>query len=305
VWWTLGIAIGLLLLMGACVVPLTMLNGDGTMLKSAAGTLGGSVAVIRIDGVIAGSGSSFDGVITPEYFLDLLQRAEDDRLVKAIVLRVDSPGGTVAASEEIARYVGAAKKPVVVSIGDVGASGAYMVASQSDEIWAMPGSAVGSIGVISEIPNVSGLLDKVGVDFQVITAGKYKDAGSPYRPLTDEEEALIQGSVDGAYRQFIDIVAQGRKATLTRSEVESLATGWAWNGDEARGLGLVDRIGSYQDALDAAAKRGGITGDYDITTYENRFDDVFGSLLGITSRLGDLGAISGSGEGTTRRSLNR
>ena len=174
-------------------------------------------------------------MVTPQGFLDQFDKAEADNNVKAIVLRVDSPGGTVAASEEISMYVKDAKKPVVVTVGDVGASGAYMVASQSDKIFALPGSAVGSIGVIIDIPNVSGLLDKLDVKFTVIKAGKYKDTGSPYRALTATETALIQGSVDQVYGQFIDIVAEGRD--LERSEVESLATGWAWNGEEAKELG--------------------------------------------------------------------
>jgi protease-4 len=291
----------LFLAVGACSAPMLLLMGKDS--KSFSVKRGGAVAVIRVDGVIAGSGSNFDGIVTPEYFLDLLDQAEEDTRVKAVVLRVDSPGGTVAASEEIARYVEQCKKPVIVSVGDVGASGAYMVASQSDEIWAMPGSAVGSIGVISEIPNVGELLDKVGVDFQVITAGKYKDVGSPYRPLSKDERALIQGSVDEAYDQFIDIVAKGRK--LPRSEVESMATGWVWSGEAGKELGLVDKLGTYKDALDAAAKRGGIDGDYDVVTYEQKFGDLLGSLLGITRRLGDLDALSQSRGATLRRSLPR
>jgi protease-4 len=241
--------------------------------------------------------------MTPESFRDLLDQAEEDQSVKAIVLRVDSPGGTVAASEEIAAYVKKCTKPVVVSVGDVGASGAYMVASQADEIWAMPGSSVGSIGVISEIPNVQGLLDKLGIEFQVITAGKYKDAGSPYRPLTKQEQALIQGEVDDAYDQFIGIVAEGRD--MPRSEVESLATGWAWNGTTAKELGLVDKIGTYEDALDAAAKRGGILGDYDVTTYEDEFEDIFGSLIGLTRRLEQIDALLRDRESAIRGGLPR
>jgi protease-4 len=167
----------------------------------------------------------------------------------------------------------------------------------------MPGSAVGSIGVISEIPNVSELLDTVGVEFQVITAGKYKDVGSPYRPLTDDERALIQGSVDEAYDQFIGIVAEGRD--MPRSEVESLATGWVWSGEEALELGLVDRLGTYQDALDAAALRGGIKGDYDTIDYGDEFDDIFGSLLGITRKLGEFEALSEGRDAALRRSLPR
>jgi protease-4 len=251
---------------------------------------GNGIAVIPMDGAIAGSGSATGGIITPEEFLTKLNKAEDDSDVKAIVLRVNSPGGTVAASEEIAAYVKAAKKPVVVSAGDVDASGAYMVSSQADKIFALPGSAIGSIGVITEIPNVNGLLDKVGVQFKIITAGEYKGAGSPYRSLTPSETALIQGSVDDAYGQFIDIVAEGRK--MKRSEVESLATGWAWNGSQAQKLGLVDELGTYEDALKAAAKLGGIKGDYAVVRYDDaRLGTILGTLLGIEEQLGNLNAV--------------
>ena len=222
--------------------------------------------------------------------------------MKAIVLRIDSPGGTVAASEEISAFVKAAKKPVVVSIGDVGASGAYMIASQADEIWAMPGSSVGSIGVITEIPNVANLLDKVGIDFQTITAGRYKDAGSPFRSLTKEERALIKGEIDEAYGQFIDIVAEGRK--MPRSKVESLATGWAWSGARAKELGLVDEIGTYRDAMDSAAELGGIKGDYGIVTYDDDLNRVLEQLMSLRSSLGSLDALTGQ-DSTMRRVLPR
>jgi len=233
-------------------------------------------------------------VVTPEDFLEQLEQAEKDSNVKAILLRVDSPGGTVAASEEIAAYVKESPKPVVVSIGDVGASGAYMVASQAKVIYANPGSAVGSIGVITEIPNVSELLDKLGVKFTAISAGKYKDTGSPYRSLSAKEKALIQGSVDKVYDQFIDIVAEGRG--MQRSKVESLATGWAWNGEEAKDLGLVDEIGTYRDAAKAAAKLGGIAGEYETVTYGNkRFEDLLDSLIGLRQQLGPIGSLDPRG----------
>lgn len=280
VWWTLGIVVAVGLVVGGCVLPVIFITGDSTSFDFGGGD---DVAVIRVDGIIAGTGSTLDGYITPEYMDDLLTRAQEDDSVRAIVLRVDSPGGTVAASEEIATFIKQCTKPVVVSVGDVGASGAYMISSQADEIWALPGSAVGSIGVISTIPNASGLLDKIGVEFQVITAGTYKDAGSPYRPLTEQERAIIQGEVDEAYDQFIDIVAKGRG--MERSTVASLATGLTWSGQRAKELGLVDEIGTYRDALDAAADAGGIDGDYDIVTYEDEFGEIFGSLIGIRSGL--------------------
>lgn len=285
IWWLLGLGV-IVAVLGSCAW-LVSLGAPSDL-----GTSGNVIAVIPVDGVIAGSGSA--GVITPQAFRDKLNQALDDDSVKAIVLRVDSPGGTVAASEEISMYVKAADKPVVVSVGDVDASGAYMVSSQADKIFALPGSAVGSIGVIIEIPNVAGLMDKLGVKFSVITAGKYKDAGSPYRALTPTETALIQGSIDEAYGQFIDIVAEGRK--MKRSEVETLATGWAWNGTEAKKLGLIDEIGTFDDALKSAAKLGGIEGDYDAVNYdEAQFEDLLGSLIGLTRQLGDNVALSQRG----------
>lgn len=301
-WWTIGILALLTVIVVSCSLPFALLfSGDGI---DGAGAFGDSVAVIRVDGVIAGTGDYYSGYITPEYFLDRLKRAVEDENVKAIVLRVDSPGGTVAASEEIAEYVRTCKKPIIVSIGDVGASGAYMISSQADQIWANPGSSVGSIGVIAEIPNASELLDKVGVEFQVITAGKNKDTGSPFRPLKKEERALIQGEVNEAYDQFIDIVAKGRK--MDRSEVESLATGWTWSGEKAKQLKLIDEIGTYQQALDAAAKRGGIKGDYEVVNYDDEFEQFLGPLLGIKSSLDLLSQQAGaSRESAVRRSVPR
>lgn len=292
--WTIALVLVIALVVGGCVVPAIWLF-DGEDLGT---EFGESVAVIRIDGVIAGTGEYYSGYVTPEYFWDLLDQAAEDDSVKALVLRVDSPGGTVAASEEIASYIKDFKKPVIVSSGDINASGAYMVSSQADQIWALPGTTVGSIGVISEIPNVAGLMDKLGVEFTVITAGKYKDAGSPYRPLTKEERALIQGEVDEAYEQFIDLVAEGRD--MNRSQVESLATGWAWSGARAKELGLVDKIGTYKDALDAAAKAGGIDGEYDVVTYDDELGGLFDSLIGLSSSLDRLSAVS---EGAAERDM--
>ncbi len=281
VWWTIGIVVLVGLLVVSCVLPVVLVSSRS---MSASGlATDNRIAVIHVDGVISGTGDSYSGYVTPEAFWDTFEQAIDDRSVKAIVLRVDSPGGTVAASQEIANMVAQSDKPVIVSSGDVNASGAYMVSSQADQIWALPGTSVGSIGVIAQIPNVSGLLDKVGVEFAVITAGEDKDAGSPFRPLADEERALIQGEVDEVYDQFIDLVAEGRD--MKRSEVESLATGWAWNGERAKELGLVDEIGTYPDALDAAAKAGGITGDYDVVSYEDDFGKLLDSLIGLSSGL--------------------
>lgn len=288
--WFVGVMLVLILAVLACCGIVFASIGGG--LDSGV-QLGDSIALIHIDGVIAGTGSALDGVITPEDVLYQLDQAVADDSVKAILLRIDSPGGTVAASQEIAMEVARAakEKPVIASVGDVGASGAYMVASQCDEIIALPTSAVGSIGVITEIPNVSGLLDKLGVKFTVLTAGEYKDAGSPYRSLTATETKLIQSEVDNAYDEFITTVAEGRD--LRKDDVRKLATGWAYSAREAQKLGLVDTLGTYNDAVDRAAELGGIDGEPGIVTYGgSEYGDLIDSLLGIRSSLDKLGALS-------------
>lgn len=280
-WWV--VALVLLLAFGVfagCAAMVALLAKDTGSATEWGGGFGDAVAVVRLDGVISGTGGS--GSVTPERVMRQLDQIANDDSVKAIVLRVDSPGGTVAASEEIAQLIKQEKKPVVVSIGDAGASGAYMVSSQADVIYAMPGSTVGSIGVIAEIPNVEGLLKKLGIQFVMITAGKYKGAGSPYKPLTPAERTLLQQDVDIVYNQFIDIVAEGRK--LPRPDVEKLANGWAWPGTKAKELGLVDRIGGFSEAVAEAAKRGGIKGEPRIVEYpEYNPGALLQSLLGSSS----------------------
>lgn len=290
--WFVGIVLVLILATFACCgLSFASLGSQSGLGGKVA--LGESIAVIHIDGVIAGTGSAVNGVITPEDILYQLDQALSDDNVKAILLRIDSPGGTVAASQEIAMEVAyaAEEKPVIASVGDVGASGAYMVASQCDEIIALPTSAVGSIGVITEIPNVAGLLDKLGVQFTVLTAGKYKDAGSPYRSLTPTETTLIQQEVDNAYEEFITIVAEGRD--LPEEKVREMATGWAYSAREGEKLGLVDTLGTYNDAVDRAAELGGIDGDPGIVTYDTTgYGDLLSTLLGVKSSLDRIGSIA-------------
>jgi protease-4 len=278
--WGIGIAVAFVLLIGMSCAGLTYLGLSG---PDAGMSLGDSIAVIHIDGVIAGTGTRAGGYITPEYMLDQLDQALADDGVKSILLRIDSPGGTVAASQEISTAVrrASAQKPVVVSVGDICASGAYMVASQCDSIVASPGSAVGSIGVIMEIPNVEGLLDKVGVDFTVITKGDLKDTGSYFRSVTPSETALFDAQMTLAYDQFITDVAEGRG--MLEPDVREMATGWVWLGAEAIDMGLVDKLGNYDDAIDEAARLGGIEGEPGIVSYEqyDPFDELFYDLIGL------------------------
>lgn len=276
------LAIIALLLFG-CVAMLAAFVPDGGDTLG----MGDAVAVIHIDGTIAGTGTSLDGIITPEYVIDQLDQARNDDSVKAVLLRVDSPGGTVAASEEIAMTVAdfQDEKPVVVSVGDIDASGAYMVSSQADLIVANPTSSVGSIGVIMELPNLEKLLDKVGVEFFVMTRGDLKDSGSPFRAVTATDMAYFNEEMDLAYDRFIEIVAEGRE--MDEAEVRKLATGRTWMGTKALELGLVDELGTYEDALLAAADLGGIDGDPRVVTYEpSDWQALVDSLYGLSSRLG-------------------
>lgn len=284
--WAIGLTVGFLVFMlGSCVLLFFALGGSDTTTFS----YGDTIALIYIDDVISGTSG-----VMPEYILDQLTAATDDDSVKAIVLRVDSPGGTVAASQEIAVGVrkAAAIKPIVTSVGDMCASGAYMVASQSDEIVASPGSTVGSIGVIMDVVNAEELLDKVGLKFTTLTQGQYKDAGSPYRSLTATETAMLDAQMSVVYEQFIEDVAHGRG--MTTDEVRELATGWAWLGSEALDLGLIDSLGNYDDAIDRAADLGGIEGDYTIEVYEETdpLTDLYLDLLGIFAPRDDIDADS-------------
>lgn len=287
--WAIGLTIGFVILTLLSCVGLVVVAATG---GPAIGSSGDSIALIHIGGVIAGSGTTYQGVASPEYVLDQLDQALADDSVRAILLRIDSPGGTVAASQEISLAVrrAAEEKPVVASIGDIGASGAYMVASQCSEIVASPGSSVGSIGVIMEIPNVAGLLDKLGVEFTVLTEGEHKDVGNPYRSVTATESAMLQGQMEIAYEQFISDVATGRG--MSEAEVRDLATGWVWLGSEAIELGLVDTLGNYDDAVDAAAELGGIEGEPYIVTYDHEYslENLIWDTFGLTARSMSLDA---------------
>lgn len=251
------------------------------------GLSGEAIAVIHLEGAISG-GRGGVGAATPERIISQLRQADADDSVKAILLRIESPGGTVAASEEIAMEVARMKKPVVASIGDLGASGAYMVAAECDEIVAAPSSSVGSIGVIATIPNVKELLDKVGIDFTVIHEGKYKDAGSPYRAMTPAEKKLFEADIKQIYERFIKRVAKARK--MPEGKVRELATGWVWSGVEAKELGLVDTIGNYSDGVKAAGRRGGIEGTPETVSYDDAaIDDLLREVIGISSKFPGIG----------------
>jgi protease-4 len=214
---------------------------------------GAKIGVVAIEGVISSE--------LTERAVRQLTKYGDDTTIKAIVLRIDSPGGGVAASQEIyeeVRRVRSNGKLVVASMGSVAASGGYYVACVAERIFANAGSVTGSIGVIVQLANVSELLHRVGIESSVITSGPFKDSGNPTRALRPEERQVFQALVDDVYQQFIEAVAQGRNLPL--EEVRHAADGRIYTGRQAKDLHLVDELGSLQDAIAYAASRIGSVG---------------------------------------------
>ena len=227
---------------------------------------GGNIALIRINGTIIAGDDGGLGSANPEKIINQICEAEKDISVKAILLRINSPGGTAASSQEIYTELKRTKKPVIASIADIGASGAFWIACASDKIVASPASEVGSIGVILAIPNLKALFEKIGVDYVVITKGKFKDIGNPARDMTSEERDMLSEQADKIYKQFMSDVAESRDIPFEK--IEEYATGQTFLGTEALEMGLIDEIGNYKDALELAAKEGGIEGEPEIIEYE-------------------------------------
>ncbi|KPV65099.1 MAG: protease 4 [Candidatus Bathyarchaeota archaeon BA1] len=214
----------------------------------------GNIGLIRIEGTIASSPGILGGA-DPEEIVPLLKEAGKDPSIKAILVRINSPGGQAAASQEIYREimrVRRAGKPVVASIGDIAASGGYYVASAADKIVAEQGALTGSIGAISTIPQLAEFLKKLGIEFVVIKAGKFKDITSPFREITPEEKELLQEMIDDIHEQFIKDVAEGRGLDVTK--VREIADGRILTGKQAKELGLIDEFGNLNDAIEIAAK---------------------------------------------------
>jgi len=218
------------------------------------------IAVISLSGTITTESSSlfFGSTITPELVRDYLTKAEEDTAVKAIVLRIESPGGEIAPCQEILWEIERVKetKPIVVSMGGTAASGGYYISTKAAKIVALPTTMTGSIGVISQVMNIEGLLEKLGIQIETFKGGKYKDMYSGFREMTPEEEEIMQGMVDEYYEQFIDVVAEGRE--LSREEVRNLATGQIYTGTEAKELGLVDELGDLDTAINWALELAGL-----------------------------------------------
>ncbi len=212
---------------------------------------GENVGVIEIKGII----------VDPKPVLTHLKEFRKNKSIKAVVLRIDSPGGGVGPSQEIYEEIKKTKreKRVVASMGAIAASGGYYVAAAADHIMANPGTITGSISVIMEFANWEVLLKKIGVAAFVVKSGQYKDLGSPFRPMTPKEKQLLQGFIDNVHEQFVTAVAEGRK--LPKEEVRAIADGRILSGEQAHKLGFLDSLGNLEDAIKLAGELGGIEGE--------------------------------------------
>jgi protease-4 len=237
---------------------------------------GDRIGVVDLDGVI----------LSPQPVVDELKKFGDDSSVKAIILHVNSPGGGVAASEEIYREVKRIreekKKRVVVSIETVGASGAYYIASASNKIYADEGSIVGSIGVIAEWVNYGDLLKWAKLKSVVIKTGEFKDTGNPARDLTPVEQAYMQSLIDNMFGQFIQAVADGRGMKF--DDVKAIANGKVWTGEQALDMKLIDKVGDFEAVVKDTAKSVGISGEPTLVHPEKDRRTLLDLMLGDVSQ---------------------
>jgi protease-4 len=254
--------------------------GSGLLMSGDDGfSSGDRVAVLKVEDII----------LDDQIYIDSLDKIKEDKKVKAVVVRIESPGGAVGPSQEIYSELKKLRNdmPVIASIGNVGASGGYYIACAAEKIFANPGTITGSIGVVAEFANYEKLLEWARVDVEVLKSGKYKDVGSPFREMTPEDREYMQGLIDNVYSQFKSAVAESRG--LGPAEVDKIADGKIFTGQQAKELKLIDETGTINDAIDLAANMAGIKGKPDLVYYpkkKSQFLELLESRLdipGITS----------------------
>lgn len=271
-WLFRGLIIGMILMIGIWVGVENWEDG------------GDAVAVVRVEGVIfstdatqaisdAGSGE----------IISQLEKAADDPDVKAIVLRINSPGGSVTGSAQIYEAIKALEKPIIVSMAGMAASGGYYISAPTDYIFARPDTFTGSIGVIMTLLNAEGFMNEWGFEATILTSGRNKAFGSLWRDLTTEQEVLLQNIIDETYDEFVRIVAEGRD--IHETTVRQLADGRIYTGRQAIANGLVDELGNLDDAIDKAAELGGILGEPRIIDDKGEESGLGALLNALSSRL--------------------
>ncbi|HSC57236.1 MAG TPA: signal peptide peptidase SppA [Nitrospira sp.] len=297
------VLISLLLLISAAVqygcVTINLLEPPGPVQEvQLSGSGDGKVLLLDLSGVI--SSQDKDGLIPQPNLLatfkEELTKASKDEKVKAVVLRINSPGGTVNASDilyhELKTFKANKKIPVIASMMDVAASGGYYLAMATDAILVHPSTVTGSIGVIMLTVNAKGLLEKVGVEANAITSGPRKDMGSPFRTMTAEEKLIFQGVIDSFYDRFLAVVQEGRPH-LSADQIKKLADGRIYSGEQAKAAGLVDEVGYLDEAIDLAKKNAGLT-EARIVTYRRHGEyqnNIYSRLFGTSSGLSSLASM--------------
>jgi protease-4 len=285
------IVVGIVVL-GSVFVGMAVMGSGSAARFTVPGSTGDTVGIINISGLITCGGgmiSPFGGMTAgSESITGLLREASKEKAVKALVIRIDSPGGSAAAAQEIYQAIQefqkdpkdpkAARRPVIASMADVAASGGYYVAAPCDKIVALPSTMTGSIGVILETMEYHELMKRFGVRGNAITSGPHKDMGSPFRAMTAEEQRIFRAMIDDVYDQFVTAVAEGRK--MDKAKVRKLADGRVYTGRQAKKVGLVDELGSFRDAIRLAAKQAGIKGEPTLRTFGHMtlFDTLFGPM---------------------------
>lgn len=278
--WAVGIIIGISFLLVGALFILMVIGLAGQRGTINLPSWGKKIALVEVKGVIN----------DPHPIVRQIRLYRKDDSVLGMVLRINSPGGGVAAAQEIYEELRRFKergKKLVASMGSLAASGGYYIACPADSIMANPGSITGSIGVIYESPNAQELLRKIGLSFEVVKSGKHKDIGSPSRPLTLEERRILQSVIDDAYDQFVEAVCEGRK--LEEGDVRKIADGRIFTGNQAQKLGLVDCLGDYQDAILMAARMSGIRGEPKTIKLRRKKPSIFDLLIGKLKLWGSEG----------------
>jgi len=270
-------------------VTINLVPGPGALEeKQVSGTGRDKVLLLEVSGLISSHES--DGLLIERPSLlaqmkEALTRADDDKHVKAMVLRINSPGGTVTASDilyhELLAFKEKRKIPVIASIMDVGASGGYYIAMAADKVVVHPSSITGSLGVIMMSVNARGLLEKIGVEAVTVKSGPRKDMGSPFRSLTQEEREIFQGVIMSFYDRFLSVIKEGRK-NLTAADIKKLADGRIYSGDQATALGLADSTGYLDDAIELAKREAGVR-EATVVTYRRPGEyknNIYSQFLG-------------------------
>ncbi len=299
----IGLVVLFFLLIGGGLFMMMMFAFLG-MFKASPDLSGGpKVGVINITGAISYAGEEsiwpFSQPRGASAAMSHLRQAAEDDSVKAVVLRINSPGGSAAASQAVYKEVQrlSEKKPVVVSMADVAASGGYWIAAGGDVIVANPATITGSIGVIFETLTFHELMDRYGLGNVTITSGEYKDTGSPLRPMRPDERVLLKDMMMDIYEQFVTAIAEGRD--MDEADVRHLADGRIYTGAQALDAGLVDQLGNFYDAVDKAAELGGITGRPKLKKYGagSPFERIFEGMAKAVAQelkpdlMGELSSI--------------